>query len=53
MGKLNNIISVPKITFVRPECKCPICGATIAEQPVQSMLNLLFTRAQLVQVKSF
>jgi hypothetical protein len=52
MGKLNNIITSPKVTFVRPECKCPVCGETIKEEPVQSMLNLLFTRAQLVQVKS-
>lgn len=51
-GKLNNIINVPKISFVRPEVKCPVCGETIQEEPIQSMLNTLFTRAQLAQAKS-
>ena len=51
-AKLNNIIEVPKVTYIYPETKCPECGATMEEEPIDSMLNLLFTRAQLVQVKS-
>lgn len=51
-AKLNNIIQNPKITYVYPEVSCPECGATISQEPVDSMLNLLFTRAQLAQIKS-
>ena len=32
--------------------KCPECGTTIEEENIESVLNLLFTRAQLVQIKS-
>lgn len=52
VGKLDNIIGDVKISYVYPETTCPECGNTISEEPVDSMLNLLFTRAQLVQVKS-
>lgn len=52
IGKLNNIIEDPKIRYILPETKCPECGATIPEAPVDSMLNLLFTRARLAQIKS-
>lgn len=51
-AKLNNIVQTSKITYIYPEATCPECGSTIAEEPVDSMLNLLFTRAQLVQIKS-
>lgn len=40
------------VTYVYPEEKCTECGSTIPEEPVQSMLNLLFLRAQLVQIKN-
>lgn len=51
-AKLNNIIQEPKISYVYPETTCPECGATIKEEPIESVIRLLFTRAQLVQVKS-
>ena len=50
--KLNNIIQDSKITYIYPETTCPECGVTIPEENVGSVLNLLFTRAQLVQIKS-
>ena len=52
IGKLDNIIGESKISYIYPETICPECGNTIPEESVDSMLNLLFTRAQLVQVKS-
>lgn len=51
-AKLNNIIQNSKVTYIYPETTCPECGTTITEEPVDSVLNLLFTRAQLVQIKS-
>lgn len=51
-AKLNNIIQNSKITYVYPETTCPECGVTIAQENIDSVLNLLFTRAQLVQIKS-
>lgn len=50
--KLNNIIQDSKITYIYPETTCPECGVTIPEENIGSVLNLLFTRAQLVQIKS-
>lgn len=52
VAKLDNVIGESKISYIYPEATCPECGGTISEEPVDSMLNLLFTRAQLVQVKS-
>lgn len=52
VAKLDNVIGESKISYIYPETTCPECGNTISEEPVESMLNLLFTRAQLVQVKS-
>lgn len=52
IAKLNNLIKEPKVTYVYPEVTCPECGLEIPEEPVQSVLQLLFTRAQLVQIKS-
>ena len=52
IAKLNDIVGEPKISYIYPEATCPECGNTISEESVDSMLNLLFTRAQLVQVKS-
>lgn len=54
-GKLNQIDSMEEATqvsYIFPEAVCPECGQTIKESPVQSVLNLLFTRAQLAQVKN-
>ena len=51
-AKLDNVIGDVKISYIYPETTCPECGNTISEEPVDSMLNLFFTRAQLVQVKS-
>ena len=52
VSKLDNIVGDSKISYIYPEAKCPECDNDIPEEPVESMLNLLFTRAQLVQVKS-
>lgn len=52
VAKLDNVIGDAKISYIYPETTCPECDNTISEEPVDSMLNLLFTRAQLVQVKS-
>lgn len=52
LGKLNNIIEVSEITYVYPEDTCPECGATIPEQEIDTMLSVLFTRAQLAQIKN-
>ena len=52
MGKLNNLIGQSKIYYVMPECKCPECGATMEETRIDSMLNLLFTRAQLARIRN-
>lgn len=51
-AKLNTIIQNPKVSYVYPEATCPECGAKMAEEPIDSVMRLLFTRAQLVQVKS-
>lgn len=52
IGKLNNIIEDPKVTYIYPETTCPECGNKIPEESIGSMLQLFFTRAQLVQVKN-
>lgn len=52
-GKLANLAQEPKVTYVYPKTKCKECGHEIDEEPVQSTLNLLFTRAQLAQIKNF
>ena len=52
VSKLENIVGDNKISYIYPETKCPECDNDIPEEPIESMLNLLFTRAQLVQVKS-
>lgn len=49
--KLSNIIEEPKVTYVYPKTTCPECGAEIAEESIDSVIQLLFTRAQLVQIK--
>jgi hypothetical protein len=51
-GKLENLIEDPKVTYIYPAAECPECGEEIPEEAVDSMLNLLFTRAQLAQIKS-
>lgn len=52
VSKLENIVGDNKISYIYPATKCPECDNDIPEEPIESMLNLLFTRAQLVQVKS-
>ena len=52
IAKLNNLIQNPKVTYIYPKAECPECGAELAEETIDSILNLVFTRAQLVQVKS-
>lgn len=52
VAKLDNVIGESKISYIYPETACPECGNTISEEPIDSTLSLLFTRAQLVQVKS-
>jgi len=52
IAKLANLIQPPKITYIYPEATCPECGAKIPEETVDSILNLLFSRAQLAQIKS-
>ena len=51
-AKLNNLIADSKVSYIYPKTTCPECGAEIPEEPVESVLSLLFTRAQLAQVKS-
>ena len=52
MGKLENLIGETKISFIYPKATCPECGNKIEESPVESVLQLLFTRAQLAQIKN-
>lgn len=52
ISKLNNLLEDPKVTYVNPETECPECGKTIPEEEIESTLSLLFTRAQLVALKS-
>lgn len=49
-AKLNNVIQESKVKYIYPETTCPECGNTLPEENVDSVLNLLFTRAQLIQV---
>lgn len=50
--KLNNIFEPSKILYKFPAVKCPECGHIIPEARVESMLQLLFTRAQLARIRS-
>ena len=50
-AKLRNNVTETKIKYVLPETTCPECGSTIPEEEA-SMLQQLFTRAQLVAIKS-
>ena len=51
-GKLENLIDLSDITYIYPKTVCPECGNEILEEDIESVLNLLFTRAQLVQVRN-
>ena len=51
-SKLNNLIKDPDITYVYPKAICPECGTEMPEEEIPSVLSLLFTRAQLAQIKS-
>ena len=51
-GKLANLAQDPKVTYVYPKTTCKECGHEIKEETVPSTLNLLFTRAQLAQIKN-
>ena len=52
IGKLANLAQEPKVTYVYPKTTCKECGNEIPEEPIVSTLNLLFTRAQLAQIKN-
>ena len=52
IAKLNSIVQDPKVTYIYPEATCPECGAKLEEESIDSVMNLLFTRAQLAQVKN-
>ena len=51
MSSLNKFVMLPKISYIMPKCVCPECGREISESPIEgSMLNMLFTRAQLARI---
>ena len=50
--KMDNVIKPSKISYKFPKAVCPICGKEIAEEPIDSILQLLFTRAQLARIKN-
>ena len=52
MSKLNTLVGLSKIHYIMPKCVCPECGEEIPEAEVDSMLNLLFIRAQLARIVS-
>lgn len=52
VAKLNTVVEDPKISYVLPKVTCPECGAEIPEAPVDRMLDMLFLRAALSQVKA-
>lgn len=50
--KINGLMEDPKVSFIIPEVECPKCHKKIPSQPINSMLQILFTRAQLAQIKN-
>lgn len=50
--KLATLASDAKVTYIYPETTCPECDTKIPEEEIQSVIDLLFIRAQLAQVKS-
>ena len=52
VAKLNTVVEDPKISYVLPKVVCPECGTEIPEAPVDRMLDMLFLRAALSQVKA-
>lgn len=50
--KINSLMEDPKVSFIIPEVECPKCHKKIPSQPINSMLQILFTRAQLAQIKN-
>lgn len=50
--KINSLMEDPKVSFRIPEVECPKCHKKIPAQPINSMLQILFTRAQLAQIKN-
>lgn len=50
--KINGLMEDPKVSFIIPEVECPKCHKKIPAQPINSMLQILFTRAQLAQIKN-
>jgi hypothetical protein len=52
-NKLSSIIESSKISYIFPKTTCPECGSEIPEAPVESMLQVLFMRAQSIQAKNF
>lgn len=51
-GVLVNANGTPKISYVLPKCECPECHKTIKEDSIPSILQMLFTRAQLAQIRN-
>ena len=51
-AKLDNLTEDQVISYVYPKSVCPECGHNIEEEEIPSVINMLFTRAQLAQVKS-
>ena len=50
--KMDNVIKPSKINYRFPKAICPECGKEIPEEPIDSMLSMLFMRAQLARIKS-
>ena len=51
-NKMDNVIKPSKISYKFPKAICPLCGHEIKEEPIDSILQLLFTRAQLARIKN-
>lgn len=52
MAKLASLTVSNKVSYVYPTQICPECGATIKEEPIGSILQMVFIRAQLATVKN-
>jgi len=50
--KLANVIEPSKINYRFPAVRCPECGQMIPEMRIESMIQVLFTRAQLARIRS-
>lgn len=52
MGKLSTIDQESKVQYIIPEVECPECGHKIAESYAGNMLDMVFNRRQLAQIRS-